>query len=304
MKYQNLDDIDKNKINLRKLIRYFLIRNNGKDLSSKISIATEQDLPFLQQNRSQLTYTWIGHSTFLIQLNGLNILTDPVFSNRMGTEKRLVPPGINLFDLPEMDIVLISHAHFDHLEFSSLKKLKGSPTFYVPVGLKKLCKQKGLTNIIEANWWDSLAPTSSITIHFVPAQHWSRRSLFDKNRVHWGGWVIESSQHTFYFVGDTGYFHGFKEIGIRFSIDTVFMPIGDYEPEWMSGLQHLNPEEAVQAFQDVGACAFVPMHYGTYRLSMDTGPEALERLKQEWSRQKLSFNHLHVLKIGETTIGQ
>jgi L-ascorbate metabolism protein UlaG (beta-lactamase superfamily) len=297
--FRNLDNIEKNKVNPRKLLHYFRYRNHGKDLTRRISFTPNKDTSFSQQNPHKISYTWIGHSTFFIQLNGFNILTDPVFAKRMGVEKRLVPPGIPLHELPKIDIVLISHAHYDHLEFSTLKKLKGNPTFYVPCGLKKLFERKGLANVYEANWWDYFQ-LKGIMLHFVPAQHWSRRNLFDKNRAHWGGWIIQSKQQTFYFVGDTGYFKGFKEIGQRFSIGTVFMPIGDYEPEWMSGLQHINPENAVQAFLDLKANRFVPMHYGTYRLSMDTGPEALDKLLKEWEHQKLSPDRLSVLMIGET----
>ncbi|MDT8861636.1 MBL fold metallo-hydrolase [Alkalihalobacillus sp. MEB130] len=299
--FRNLDNIDKNKVTVKKLFHYFRIRNQGKDLTKKIPVSNHLQIDYLKENRTQITYTWIGHSTFLIQMSGLNILTDPVFSNRMGLEKRLVPPGIFLKDLPPIDIVLISHAHFDHLEFQSLRKLKGNPHIYVPYGLKRLFKQKGFASIIEANWWDHFTH-EDLSIHFVPAQHWSRRNLLDKNRAHWGGWVFLSTDHTFYFVGDTGYFRGFQEIGTRFSIDTIFAPIGDYEPEWMSGLQHMNPEQAIQAFVDVAAESFVPMHYGTYRLSMDTGPEALDRLRAEWNRRKLSENKINILKIGETVI--
>ncbi len=297
--FRNLDNIEKNKVNLRQLLHYFRYRNLGKDLTKSISVALKKNIDQLQQNRSYTTYTWIGHSTFFIQLNGFNIITDPVFAKRMGVEKRLVPPGIQLYELPTVDLVLISHAHYDHLEFSTLRKLKGEPAFYVPSGLKNLFMRKGFTNVHEANWWDHFQ-LQGITLHFVPAQHWSRRNLFDKNKAHWGGWIIQSKQKTFYFVGDTGYFRGFKEIGKRFSIDTVFMPIGDYEPEWLSGLQHINPEKAVQAFLDLNAKQFVPMHYGTYRLSMDTGPEALDRLQKEWQCRNLSPEFLDVLKIGET----
>ncbi|WP_332628908.1 MBL fold metallo-hydrolase [Halalkalibacter flavus] len=299
--FQNLDNIDKNKINLRKLYHYFQIRNKGKDLKSRIPVEENTNIHYLQQNRSHMTYTWIGHSTFLIQCHGLNILTDPVFSKRMGTERRLVPLGIELEKLPEIDIVVISHAHFDHLEFSSIKRLKGNPHLFVPCGLKKLFNLRKITSVSEANWWNSFK-YKDIKLHFVPAQHWSRRNLFDKNRAHWGGWIIQSDQHTFYFAGDTGYFRGFYDIGNRFTIDTAFMPIGDYEPEWMSGLQHMNPEQAVQAFLDLGAKAFVPMHYGTYRLSMDTGPEALERLHAEWSSRNTPDKKLNTLKIGETIL--
>ncbi|WP_227939453.1 MBL fold metallo-hydrolase [Alkalihalobacillus deserti] len=293
-RYHNLDHIE-NRVNPLKLVSYFYNRNKGKDLKARIAITQTTG----SNKASQGTYyTWIGHSTFLIQIDGLNLLTDPVFSNRMGLEKRLIKPGISLHDLPEIDAVFISHAHYDHLEFSSLKNLKGSPHFFVPVGVKKLFTNRGYLRVSEANWWDSIH-YKGLDLYFVPAQHWSRRTIFDKNKSHWGGWVIKDRKITLYFVGDSAYFDGFKKIGSRFDVDVVFMPIGDYEPDWLSGLSHISPEKAVKAFIDLEARRFVPMHYGTYRLSMDTGPEALARLYMEWERQQLPLDQLAVLMVGE-----
>ncbi|MFC0562415.1 MBL fold metallo-hydrolase [Halalkalibacter alkalisediminis] len=295
-RYRNLDHIE-NRVNPFKLVSYFYNRNKGKDLKERIEVnQTKRSI----KASKRMHYTWIGHSTFFIQMNGLNILTDPVFSNRMGLEKRLVPPGISVHELPDIDAVLISHAHYDHLEFSSLKKLTGNPFFFVPIGLKNMFKKRGYLRVWEANWWEHLH-FKGLDFHFVPAQHWSRRRLFDKNKAHWGGWVIRDRQKEIahYFVGDSAYFRGFEEIGKMFDIDVVFMPIGDYEPDWLSGLTHISPEKAVQAFKDLNAQRFVPMHYGTYRLSMDTGPEALRQLYKEWEKQQLSKEKLNVLKIGE-----
>ena len=151
------------------------------------------------------------------------------------------------------------------------------------------------------SWWESIA-LDELTIHFVPAQHWTRRSLMDMNTSHWGGWIFQTEQDTFYFVGDTGYFDGFKQIADRFAIDTVFMPIGAYEPEWFMADSHISPEDSVKAFVELKAKTFVPMHYGAYRLADDTGPEALERLLREWKKQQLPDEQLKVLLIGETVM--
>lgn len=255
----------------------------------------------LKENRSRTSYTWIGHSTFLLQLSGLNILTDPVWAKRMGFQKRLTEPGIPLEDLPEIDVVVISHGHYDHLDFPTLKKLKGNPTYFVPIGLKSLFIKKGYQHVVEMNWWESLE-YEGVTIHFVPAQHWTRRSLNDMNTSHWGGWIFQTTSETFYFVGDTGYFSGFKEIAARFMIDIVFMPIGAYEPEWFMADSHISPEDSVKAFIELEAKQFVPMHYGAYRLADDTGPEALERLLREWEKRQLPKEQLKVLSIGETVM--
>ncbi len=219
----------------------------------------------------------------------------------MGFQKRLTEPGIPLEDLPEIDVVVISHGHYDHLDFPTLKKLKGNPCYFVPIGMKSLFIKKGYQKVREMCWWESLE-YGGIHIHFVPAQHWTRRSLFDMNTSHWGGWIFQTTSKTYYFVGDTGYFSGFKEIAERFMIDIVFMPIGAYEPEWFMKDSHITPEGSVKAFIELKAKQFIPMHYGAYRLADDTGPEALERLLREWKKSQLPVAQLKVLSIGETVI--
>lgn len=276
-------------------------RGKVKDLSKNIPQCQDKRIQELKENRSRTSYTWIGHSTFLIQLNGLNILTDPVWAKRMGFQKRLTEPGIPLEELPEIDVVVISHGHYDHLDFRTLKKLKGNPQYFVPVGMKSLFAKKGYHNVIEMSWWER-AEYKGIHVHFVPAQHWTRRTLTDMNTSHWGGWIFQTAVETFYFVGDTGYFSGFKEIAERFTIDMVFMPIGAYEPEWFMADSHISPEDSVKAFIELEAKQFVPMHYGAYRLADDTGPEALERLVQAWEIQELPKEQLQILLIGETVM--
>lgn len=274
-------------------------RSKVKDLTENIQTCSSKRIDELKENRSRTSYTWVGHSTFLLQLNGLNILTDPVFAKRMGFQKRLTEPGIPLEELPNIDVVVISHGHYDHLDFPTLKKLKGNPQYFVPVGLKSLFLKKGYQHVIEMSWWEKVE-YKGIEIHFVPAQHWTRRSINDMNTSHWGGWIFRSSSETFYFVGDTGYFSGFQEIAKRFSVDVVFMPIGAYEPEWFMKDSHISPEDSVKAFIELAASEFVPMHYGAYRLADDTGPEALERLLKEWEKKNLPKEQLRVLLLGET----
>ncbi|EKN70839.1 hypothetical protein BABA_03209 [Neobacillus bataviensis LMG 21833] len=276
-------------------------RSKVKDLSVNIEQCPTKRVSEIIENKSRTSYTWVGHSTFLIQLNGLNILTDPVWAKRMGFEKRLTAPGISLSDLPEIDLVVISHGHYDHLDFPTLKKLRGNPHYFVPVGMKSLFIRKGYQNVTELSWWESVKH-GGITLHFVPAQHWTRRSLRDMNTSHWGGWIFQTPAETFYFVGDTGYFSGFKQIAERFVIDTVFMPIGAFEPEWFMAPAHISPEDSVKAFIELEAKFFVPMHYGAYRLADDTGPEALERLYREWEKQKVPEGQLKVLLLGETVM--
>ncbi|MEH7108853.1 MBL fold metallo-hydrolase [Bacillus sp. JJ1764] len=298
-RYANLDDVSNKKsfIDMKKWNKER--RSKVKDLTVNIEQSPDKKMAELLENKTQTSYTWIGHSTFLIQLNGLNILTDPVWALRMGFQKRLTEPGLAIEQLPYIDVVVISHGHYDHLDFPSIRKIKGNPHFFVPTGLKRLFQKKGYQNVTDLNWWESVEH-KGISIDFVPAQHWTRRSLTDMNTSHWGGFVFRSGDETHYFVGDTGYFSGFKQIGERFEIDTVYMPIGAYEPEWFMKDSHINPEDSVKAFLELGAKEFVPMHYGAYRLADDTGPEAQERLIQEWDPLQLPKEQLKILLLGET----
>ncbi|MBJ6360484.1 MBL fold metallo-hydrolase [Paenibacillus sp. GCM10012307] len=292
------------------------------------------DLEYLRDNSQKSSITWIGHSTFFIQHSGLNIVTDPVWSGKMAFQKRLAPPGIPIRDMPPIDIVLISHSHYDHLSMTSLRRLAGNKELLVPAGLKNKLLLKGFFRIREFQWWDS-AVINGVRFTFVPSQHWTRRTPWDMNRSHWGGWVIEpasgheesddnrshkrennsgahyalpepftrpvvSDNPTIYFAGDSGYFNGFKEIGSRFQVDVALMPIGAYEPEWFMGPQHVTPEQALQAFQDTGAKWFVPMHYGTFKLADDTPREALDRLESGREYYRIDPNRLVILPLGET----
>lgn len=300
-RYENLDDVS-NKKTFKELMRWMKERRaKTKDLVTQIPQIGEKEVDKLQSNRNLSSITWIGHSTFFVQLNGLNILTDPVWARRMGAGKRLTSPGIDLKEMPDIDIILISHGHYDHLDFATIKKVKGDPIFYVPHGLRSAFLRRGYKNVIEANWWDSFEE-QGVTMHFVPAQHWTKRTITDTNTSHWGGWVLNpgTSGKSIYFVGDTGYFRGFKEIADKLSPQIILMPIGAYEPEWFMRDSHINPEDAVKAFAEMNGELFIPMHYGAYRLADDTGPEARERLLAEWARTNLVERKLKMLDIGET----
>ncbi|WP_110929627.1 MBL fold metallo-hydrolase [Bacillus massiliglaciei] len=300
-RYENLDGI-LNQKGFKDLLKWSQERRKKvKDIDTLIPQAERKETERLQSNRSETSITWIGHSTFLIQVQGLNILTDPVWAKRMGAQKRQTEPGLSIQDLPEIDIVVISHGHYDHLDFQSIRKLSGNPYFLVPEGLKHLFKIRGYQQVIESNWWEGFV-MEDVKLTFVPAQHWTRRTIFDMNTSHWGGWVIEDLDTGvgIYFAGDTGYFRGFEDIGREFNLDYVLMPIGAYEPEWFMQVSHINPEDAVKAFQELTGSVFIPMHYGAYRLADDTGPEALERLIAEWRRLELDDSALKILQLGET----
>jgi L-ascorbate metabolism protein UlaG (beta-lactamase superfamily) len=302
------------KVKTWKEIRRWQQERKGKvkDLTLRIGQAEHKQQELLMHNRSETTITWIGHSTFLLQVAGLTIVTDPVWANRMGFARRLEAPGLALDEIPAVDIVLLSHSHYDHLHVGSLRKLKGSPVALVPEGLGLKMRRLGLSTVHELPWWGKTT-VGPLEFHFVPAQHWTRRTLTDTNSSLWGGWVINRSAEllvdgaenndAIYFAGDSGYFQGFRDIGARFpGIRYALMPIGAYEPEWFMGMQHVTPEEAVQAFLDVGAETFIPMHYGAFRLADDTPQEALDRLLADWQRRELDSSRLKLLKHGETLV--
>lgn len=313
IRYENMDDVrtDHSVQEFRQWRKER--RGKKKDLAFRVP-SVPPDIEYLQGNRREPTITWIGHSTFLIQYEGLNLLTDPVWANRMGLDRRTLDPGIAIGDMPPVDVILISHSHYDHLHLASIRKLyREGTTLIVPAGLRAKMVRKGFRNAIELGWWEQTA-VGGAKITFVPAQHWTRRTPFDTNTSHWGGYVLEPAaearsaadrdpdppKRTLYFAGDSGYFPGFREIGSRFKIDAAMIPIGAYEPEWFMATQHVNPEQAVQAFVDVGAKTMIPMHYGTFRLADDTAQEALERMEAERKRLGIAEERIRVLKCGET----
>lgn len=280
-------------------------RAKVKDLFWQVPSADKLETDRLAGNRSAASLTWIGHATFLVQLGGLNIVTDPVWAGRMGFAKRLAPPGMEVGRMPPVDVIVISHGHYDHLHIGSLRALargrKLQPLLLVPEGLGSMLRRKGFTRVEEFAWWEK-REFSGVGFTFVPAQHWTRRTLRDMNTSHWGGWVMEGGGTSVYFAGDSGYFRGFADIGARFpGLGAVLMPIGAYEPEWFMGGQHVTPEEAVKAYLDMGCSGpFIPMHYGAFRLADDTPREALDRLCAEWERLGLPPERLAILRHGET----
>lgn len=276
-------------------------RTKKKDLSFRLP-RVRPDAAFLAANRTEATVTFVGHATFLIQLGGLNIVTDPVWASRMGFAPRLSPPGIAMDELPPIDVVLLSHAHYDHLHLGSLRRLPGEFLCLVPEGLARWFRRRGFTRVRELSWW-SETEVAGVTFAFVPARHWTRRTPWDTNTSHWGGWVMRHGGDTLYFAGDSGYDTVFRDIGERYGdIRAALLPIGAYEPEWFMGGSHMTPEEAVQTFEDVGGDIFIPMHYDTFRLADDTPKEALDRLEAEWTRRGLPREKLWTLAHGETRL--
>jgi N-acyl-phosphatidylethanolamine-hydrolysing phospholipase D len=221
---------------------------------------------------SQIHLTWIGHSTFLIQHHGVNILTDPIFGDcqpvPLGRYRRVMAPGILFEDLPPIHHVLISHSHYDHLDAPTIRALGNRCQYWVPEGLSGWLRKRGISAIHEFSWWQTGKLARGISIHCVPAQHASARTPFDRDQTHWCGWVLQSLDRSLYFAGDTGYSPIFKEIGERFGgFDLAMIPIGAYKPRWLMQPMHTDPAEAVRVHEDVGSRLSVACHWGTFRLA-------------------------------------
>ncbi|MFO0619858.1 MAG: MBL fold metallo-hydrolase [Polyangia bacterium] len=261
----------------------------------------QNDGSLLRANRSDVSVTWIGHATLLIQLEGLSILTDPNFASRMFTIRRTAPPGVSLSHLPPIDAVVVSHNHRDHLDEASVKALGPDVLYIVPLGLAGWFVKRGLRRVVELDWWHDhtvRANGGAVRFTFVPAQHWSGRGLRDHNQSLWGGFVIESAAARFYFSGDTGYPAAFAEIGKRFpDIHFALLPIGAYAPRWFMSPQHIDPAQAVLAFGELGARKLVPMHWGTFQLSDEPMAEPPQLLHEAMGTESA---RILGLAIGET----
>jgi L-ascorbate metabolism protein UlaG (beta-lactamase superfamily) len=247
--------------------------------------------------------TWIGHATYLVRMGGLNILTDPIYTKQLvGRIKRLVPPGIAFEDLPPIDAVVISHNHYDHLDLATIKRLGPAVHYFVPAKLAPWFRRKGLPNVTEMDWWDS-ADFKGVRFTFLPGHHWTRRALGDTNKTLWGAWMVEAAGRKVHFAGDTAYGGRFKEIGQRVKgFDVSLMPIGAYAPRWFMQHVHLDPEEGVQAVQDLGARRMATMHWGTFVLTQEPLLEPLQRVRAAWEKAGLRRDDLLDLAIGESRV--
>jgi L-ascorbate metabolism protein UlaG (beta-lactamase superfamily) len=252
----------------------------------------------------ELAVTFIGHSGFFLQIGGKNVVVDPNFARWLFLLKRLRNPGLRVRDLPAIDYVLVTHAHFDHLHRPSLRAIARAtrrrsgkaPKIIVPRHVGEIVGRLGFREVIELDWWEH-HDHGALQVTHVPARHWGARMLRDFHRG-FGGYVLRAGAHSVYHAGDTAYFEGFAEIGQRLRPEIAMLPIGAYHPPSFRNV-HTSPEDAVQAFTDLGARWLVPMHYGTFKLSHEPMDEPL-RLLSYHSHQRGVHNQLAVLKEGVT----
>jgi L-ascorbate metabolism protein UlaG (beta-lactamase superfamily) len=284
--------------------------------------AKKPDLNFIQNNRDETAATWIGHSTILLQIDGLNILTDPQFSDRASPigflgPKRFAPLNINIADLPHIDAVLISHNHYDHLDLATVQKLikqkNGAPKFFVPLGvqywfLKNVegaILQGEKQNIFAMDWNDSyeiLGKTTPVKIEFLAVQHWSARSTTDRNETLWGSFAVLSSKFRFWFSGDLGYSKDISDIADRLKkLDLAAIAIGGYEPRWFMKNYHLNPQEAVKIMEELNAKKAIAIHFGTFmNLTDETLDQPIADLKTALDEAGIEHERFLIPLLGES----
>ncbi len=254
----------------------------------------------------QMRVTFVNHATMLLQMDGLNILTDPIWSERASPfawigPRRMRPPGIRFRDLPPIDIVVISHNHYDHLDLPTLQRLARAhhPRFIVGLGNRALLTAAGIDRVTEIDWWQAVM-AGPLTITSVPAQHFSARGLCDRDATLWTGYVFSGPAGKAYFAGDTGFGPHFRQIRERFGpLRLAMLPIGAYRPEWFMGRVHLSPRDAVRAHDLLDARTSLAIHYGTFRLADDGQNEPLEALARALQAHNSPRPQIWALGFGE-----
>ncbi len=265
---------------------------------------------------SELTITWVGHSTFLVQMGGLNILLDPIWSERASPfqfagPRRRVPPAVPFDSLPPIDVVVLSHDHYDHLDVDTVKRLvRRFPAivWFAPLGVAAFLRARGARDVVECDWW-SESPAVDLRFTCVPAQHFSGRRLDNRNATLWCGWSIASAAHTVLFAGDTALHPDFAAIAARCGpFDMAILPIGAYEPRWFMGPVHMNPEDCVIAAgqlretPNAGRLVVVGGHWGTFRLTDEPIDEPPARMRAVWRAAGFAPDDLWVMQHGETRV--
>ena len=233
-----------------------------------------------------LRLTYINHATVLLQVEGYNILTDPIWSDRASPvswagPQRIKAPGLRFEDLPPIDLVLVSHNHYDHMDIPTLRRLRDAhdPLIVTPLGNARFLRRKGLEKVVELDWWQTYVAADALDVTCTPAIHFSGRGPTDRDRALWGGFVVQIGRNVVFFAGDTGYGEHFRTIASKYGpLRLVLLPIGSYEPSWFMGPVHMNPAEALRAYDEVGATYGVGTHFGTFELADDGYQQPLDDL--------------------------
>ena len=243
---------------------------------------------------------WIGHATWAFRMAGKLVVIDPIWSTSIsGTVRRLIPPGVELAAMPDVDIVLVTHDHRDHMDLPTLAKLPHAATYIVGAGNGERMRDLGHDKVVELDWWDAHV-IDELSITFVPARHWSMRMPWDRNQTLWGGFVVRGPRGAVYHSGDTAWGDHFAEIADRAGpIDWAMLPIGGYSPRWFMESQHIDPEEAGRAFDALRARHLLAMHWGTFRLTDEAIGEPVARLRTWWQERGLSDERLWIPAVGE-----
>jgi len=271
-----------------------------------------QAIPRLKENLQpgDVAITFVNHATFLLQTPEANILTDPVWSQRTSPSQFLGParvrePGIAFGDLPRIDLILLSHNHYDHLDLATLKKLRAKfdPTICVAMGDRRVVKGAGFSHLEEFDWWQSSQVLPTVKVTFAPTQHFSARTPWDRNHSLWGSYLIETHGRKIYFGGDAGYSRHYTEIYRRLGApDISLLGIGAYEPNWFMKPMHMNPAEAVRAHQDLNSHLSIGMHFGTFQLSSEAIDQPVIDLKRAMAESRLPPEAFVTLHEGETRV--
>ena len=242
---------------------------------------------FPKLSYGQVAITWIGHASFLIQFTNLNVLIDPNFANWLFLLKRIKRSGLKIEHLPRIDLILLTHAHFDHFHKPTLRRLPKPKIGVMPWGVGDLALDLGFERVIELEWWESFSQ-NDWTVTLTPSKHWGARTLHDRHRGY-GGFILEHQGRRIYHAGDSAYFHGFEQIGRRRPPEIALLPIGAYHPESFRRV-HMGPDQAIKAFKDLHAKFLIPMHYGSFRLSFEDLDEPPRWLLEVAAEEKLSRN--------------
>jgi N-acyl-phosphatidylethanolamine-hydrolysing phospholipase D len=285
-------------------------RPRPKDPDPSVFARVAPSFKIPRADANQLLITWIGHSSLLIQIGGMNVLTDPMWSERASPvrfagPRRWVAPGISYDDLPPIDLVLQSHNHYDHLDDATVRRLaRAHPdaTWVFPLALGAFATKRGVRGaVIELDWWQECA-IGSLRVAATPAMHFSSRTFGDRGDTLWCGYTIaDAGGRRVYFAGDTGFHPEFEAIGTRYGpFDVALLPIGAYEPRWFMRYLHMNPEEAVDAFRLLRARAMIPIHWGTFKLTDEAMDEPPRRARDAWRAAGLPHDGYRQLRHGET----